>query len=304
MVEVRASRLGLRLLGSPFLKVRSVRGMENKKMKEVSAIKNPLTIIAIFAGIAEISGTAVLPLIDSSLQSTFIWFVMLFPVGLVAVFFATLNLNHAVLYAPSDYRNDDAFLAARSKELAVARTTKLRDELEDVSEDQNPSLTEPTTGGSSAAPMPLSKESLKRTQRGTYFLAEELVLNTLARELKGNFSREAMVAAGRTFHLFDASVSDGGSLTGIEVKYQRDHRVNAQQIASFAKKVNDFYKQMSLVEQKGFLVVLAVATDAPASTHDEIHRRIGRLVQEYEVPIEVRVFDLKELERELDTGST
>lgn len=273
-------------------------------MKEASAIRNPLTIIAIFAGIAEISGTAVLPLIDSSLQAIFIWFVMLFPVGLVAAFFATLNLNHAVLYAPSDFRNDDAFLAARSKQVAVARTTKLRDELEDVSGDQTVIASENPAALSGAVTLPFSKESLKRTVRGTYFLAEELVLNKLARELEGNFSREAMVAAGKAFHLFDASVSDGSRLTGIEVKYQRDQRVNASQITNFVKKINDFYTQMSPTEQNGFLVLLAIATDAPPSTHDEMHLHIGRLVQNYPVPIEVRVFDLKELEREFEEGKS
>lgn len=274
-------------------------------MKETSVIRNPLTIIAIFAGIAEISGTTVLPLIDASLQSTFIWFVMLFPVGLVAAFFATLNWNHSVLYAPSDFRNDDAFLAARSKEFAVARTSKLRDELEDVAQEQAPDIADNSLEANvTTTTLPFSRESLKRTLRGTYFLAEELVINKLARELKGSFSKEAMVVGGNTFHLFDASVSDGGRLTGIEVKYQRDQRVNAQQITNFARRINDFYKQMSVTEKKGFLVLLAVATDAPASTHDEIHRKIGALVQEYDVPFEVRIFDLKALERELDTRSS
>ncbi|WP_101908636.1 MarR family transcriptional regulator [Marasmitruncus massiliensis] len=76
-------------------------------MKKIS---NPLTIIGIFAGIAEVAGTAVLPLVSSELQRIFIWYVMGFPVLLVVIFFLTLNRNHKVLYAPSDFSNEDNFM--------------------------------------------------------------------------------------------------------------------------------------------------------------------------------------------------
>lgn len=50
-------------------------------------IKNPLTIIGLFAGIAEVAGTAVLPLVSLELQKFFVWYVMGFPVLLVVLFF-------------------------------------------------------------------------------------------------------------------------------------------------------------------------------------------------------------------------
>lgn len=80
--------------------------MENK----FASVKNPLTVIAIFAGIAEVSGSAVLPLIAQSNQTLYIWFLMLFPFALIAVFFLTLNFNHRVLYAPSDFKDEDNFV--------------------------------------------------------------------------------------------------------------------------------------------------------------------------------------------------
>lgn len=81
-------------------------------LENIRKVSNPLTIIALFAGLAEVGGTAVLPFIIDKNQSVFLWFVMLFPVLLVALFFLTLNFNHKVLYAPSDYRTDEGFLAA------------------------------------------------------------------------------------------------------------------------------------------------------------------------------------------------
>ena len=42
-------------------------------MKKIS---NPLTIIGLFAGIAEVAGTVVLPFVSLELQKFFIWYVM------------------------------------------------------------------------------------------------------------------------------------------------------------------------------------------------------------------------------------
>lgn len=75
----------------------------------IKKVNNPLTIIAIFAGLAEVAGTIALGIVDKSLQSTFVWFVMGFPVVLVLFFFLTLNFNPSVLYAPSDFENEEFF---------------------------------------------------------------------------------------------------------------------------------------------------------------------------------------------------
>ncbi|MDM6965999.1 hypothetical protein QUG47_25525, partial [Klebsiella michiganensis] len=66
-------------------------GLE-KMMNAVSHIKNPLTIIGIFAGIVEISANLVLPFLEPEQQGVYLWFLMLFPAGLVFFFFITLIL--------------------------------------------------------------------------------------------------------------------------------------------------------------------------------------------------------------------
>ncbi|WP_340278880.1 hypothetical protein [Pantoea agglomerans] len=81
-------------------------------MPSISHIKNPLTIIGIFAGIVEVSANLVLPFLNEPQQGLYIWLLMLFPSGLVVVFFITLNCNHVALYAPSDYSDDNGFMRA------------------------------------------------------------------------------------------------------------------------------------------------------------------------------------------------
>lgn len=79
-------------------------------IEKIKAVNNPLTIIAIFAALAEVAGTVALATVDKSLQQTFVWFVMAFPTLIVILFFATLNFNPKVLYAPSDFRDEENFL--------------------------------------------------------------------------------------------------------------------------------------------------------------------------------------------------
>jgi hypothetical protein len=78
-------------------------------LEKIGHIKNPLTVIAMFAGIAEVSGAVALPFLKPEVQGTYVWFLMLFPFFLVGVFFIVLWRRHHVLYAPSDFQNEQLF---------------------------------------------------------------------------------------------------------------------------------------------------------------------------------------------------
>ncbi len=78
--------------------------------EKIKRINNPLTIIAIFAALAEVNATIAIGLIDPSLHYIFIWFVIGFPSILVILFFITLNFNTKVMYSPSDYKDDKNFM--------------------------------------------------------------------------------------------------------------------------------------------------------------------------------------------------
>lgn len=92
--------------------------------EKVKSISNPLTIIAIFAALAEINATVSIGLVDKELQQTFIWFVILFPVLLIVLFFLTLNFNTKVIYAPSDYKTDESFQKMFLRELEPDKEIK------------------------------------------------------------------------------------------------------------------------------------------------------------------------------------
>ena len=95
--------------------------------KRKKTIKNPLTIIGIFCGLAELAGATILPMLELSLQKIFVWYVIGLPVLLVLLFFATLNFNRQALYAPSDFTNQGDFLKLFFKNVDKAIEEKSKD---------------------------------------------------------------------------------------------------------------------------------------------------------------------------------
>jgi hypothetical protein len=106
-------------------------------IEKVGTIKNPLTIIAMFAGIAEISGTVVLPFISDGNQAIYIWFLMLFPLLLITLFFLTLNFNHKVLYAPSDYKDEANFVTFVGNKEIPKDLDKINDRIKSLKNEKN-----------------------------------------------------------------------------------------------------------------------------------------------------------------------
>jgi ribosomal protein S25 len=73
-------------------------------------VSNPLTIIAIFSGLAETLATVALIQLPTNMQEIFIYFVMAFPASIVLLFFFILYTKNTVLYAPSDYDDQNHYL--------------------------------------------------------------------------------------------------------------------------------------------------------------------------------------------------
>lgn len=104
---------------------------------KISHVKNPLTIIAVFACLAEVFGTVVLPFMDPDIQYIFVWFLMFFPIYLVTLFFILLWKKHSNLYAPSDFRNDNSFLLLLLEGTPEDRQRKLEREFREELDQQN-----------------------------------------------------------------------------------------------------------------------------------------------------------------------
>jgi hypothetical protein len=104
----------------------------NKMTENIKKINNPLTIIAIFAALAEVNATISLGLIPENLQAIFIWFVLAFPTLLVICFFITLNFNTRVMYAPSDYKDEKNFIDTLSGRFKAMQINVTKDNIVEI----------------------------------------------------------------------------------------------------------------------------------------------------------------------------
>lgn len=94
-------------------------------VENIRKVGNPLTIIAIFAALAEVAGTIVLGVVPPAIQSIFVWFVMGFPVLLIVLFFGTLIWKADVLYAPSDFADEKNYMELKNRAGGIVAHVRL-----------------------------------------------------------------------------------------------------------------------------------------------------------------------------------
>lgn len=276
-------------------------------IEKIGPIKNPLTIIAVFAAISEISGTIVLPLIAPEHQSKFIWFVMLFPAMLVCLFFATLNWNHKVLYAPSDFDDENNFFRGFQEGKPSDRAQKLKDEIEEMEATEDSPTQESDEAQAPPPQQPPKAPStspdadniyhMVATGPGRYFLAEELVLSKLSKEFGQPVKRNINIAGSRDF-LFDGLIVDNKQANLIEVKYMKDARNIAPRLKLTIDRMIRAYIDFPKNAQDNTKLIIAIATDSEEYEFPKAKDRALQMLSSIPFPIELRIFNLPALEKE------
>lgn len=258
-----------------------------------SIIKNPLTIIGVFASLVEVMGLGVLPLIDKDIQQIYVWFLMLFPTALVAAFFIVLYTKHVVLYAPSDYQSDNTFadihkrfsgattdqiLAKQVEESIEAGLSPESPEVDKRTELENQSKATETSNppehdavgaapGSigmwpSGDPFDLEDETPKSTADQIPSsliptLAEKWALDSLGERMQLALVRDASFRIKGKDLLFDAASVSQDRVTVVEVKIVRNE-IDYDSIARIFEKTRCLYESLSDDQQKNFTFVIGV----------------------------------------------
>jgi nitrogen regulatory protein PII-like uncharacterized protein len=278
--------------------------MRNK----ISTVKNPLTVIAIFAGTAEISGTAILPLLEVESQQIYIWFLMLFPLLLIVFFFLTLNWNHKVLYAPSDFSNEDNFVNILKKPTIQETLTNIENDLKDSEEEINDKESTKTndklekniksTTTTEAAREKNAKlvRNINRQRMQEIQMAELWVLNKLEKELDVPIQREMMLKVGSSKIIFDGVAQVGTRLTGIEIKYMRNRNsINSSMWENLFHRFESLYHSLNDTQKRSFSVIFAIVTDEDLM---EIKEHIKKKMERLSFPVDIRVYDFDNLRNE------
>lgn len=269
--------------------------------EKIGPVKNPLTVIAIFAGVAEAASTAVLPFVDAGVQSLYVWFVMLFPALLVVAFFATLNFNPKVLYAPSDYEDEKNFIDMLSSASASERTQKLKDEIGEERHSEINSSTDDVTSpkGSEDEGQSKIRHRIADNPRALNLLAQDLSLAKIEKDTGAKVRRETQISVGGSRFLFDGVVSKGEKSQAVEVKYFSG-QVSWDRIEETLDRINDVYKNMSKNAQESFsLRIFVVVEENVEAAQSEMSKMYRRKAVKYPFSFGVEVYGLRDLEDEL-----
>jgi len=243
-------------------------------VEKIGHIKNPLSVIAIFAGLAEISGTIVLPILTPTTQASYVWFLMLFPVLLVALFFLILWKKAHVFYAPSDFKTDEAFQNLFQQ---VGRIAPVADQVteegpapvtEEAPAPLNAQLTDtPSEVESRAIPHTKSPDRSEVTPNQLYqpdfrsraLYAEELAIQKFERDLSISFNRNMALRNQKKIR-FDA-ISAQEPLVAIEVGFTRASSSINTKFDEFVKTVQQFRNSSDADTIKNMRFIYAAVTD-------------------------------------------
>jgi hypothetical protein len=271
--------------------------------KQISTIKNPLTVIAIFAGIAEVSGSAVLPFVSEANQQTYIWFLILFPFVLVSLFFITLNWNYKVLYAPSDFENEDNFLNLLHKKApAVVEQPE-----EDLDEDIISGVLDfdANVVFKSHDVLDFDKTDRKRrakiegmlfkSRRDEARMAEDLVFSKLSEDLGKNVQREMSLMLDNMEFSLDGAIATESSLNAFDVKYHRRMSrgfFNSRRFEEQISRYRHIYERLSDSKKSGFKVTFVLVSD---EVNNEALQRLESLLSSMPFKTEIISYEFDRL---------
>lgn len=265
-------------------------------VEKIGHIRNPLTVIAIFAAIAEISGTTVLPFIESENQSIYIWFLMLFPIFLVGVFFITLNFNHKVLYAPSDYKNEDNFLKSFGKATFREKERKLKQEVEEAEEEVVESRID-SEENEENNDQPNRDGHSKIIENVT--LAEKLAIQKLSKEFGVEFKTDVRFETPTNRKiLFDGLAIFKDEIHAVEVKLLRNGHINRSAIERVLLESELMNSHLNGIDTKKFKLHFVAVIDNPEVDLNRIRRRLMRYIDRYDANVMLHITTLNDLKNE------
>ncbi|MEO9944781.1 hypothetical protein [Paraglaciecola sp.] len=259
-------------------------------IEKIGHIKNPLTVISMFAAIAEISGTAVLPFISSENQSAYIWFLMLFPTLIVILFFWILNSNHKVLYAPSDYRNEENFVNNTRSASSEQQRKKIAEEVKEIEED---------SGGKAnlnefASPTFTSMSSKLVTDT---VMAEQFAINTLSSSLSLDFKANVNIRNPQNSDWvnFDAVATFDTQIHAAEIKLFKSKHVDTKR---FQKTLDNAQQMQEVYDKAGapkFMLHIVAVIDNNSFDISEVRSRISDYLSKFKVNSKLHIYKMSDI---------
>lgn len=280
-------------------------------VEKIGHIKNPLTVIAIFAAIAEISGTTVLPFIEADNQNIYIWFLMFFPIFLVGIFFLTLNFNHRVLYAPSDYKDEKNFVNPYGKASPEEQGNKLREEVEEIEAEDTAEKSSATENADNSKKevesdhdkfMSAAKINSIRNRQlmADITLAEKLAVNKLTKELGLNFKTDVRLEFpdSNVRAVYDALAVDDDEVHAVEVKLFKARHVDPSRLARVLEQSELAAQSFRGIDPRNFTLHIFAVMDTPEVEMAMLKHSLESFAKRYKVKVKIHITTLNDLQNE------
>ncbi len=245
-------------------------------------LRNPLGIIALFATICYMIAGLVFSIGLDKLNGPgerlpFIWFIIIFPVVLFAVFVVLVWFHHEKLYSPSDFKDEANFVKLTQQE----RERKYREEAVEMSMSETATAQINNDGINEV----LKKE---RENLPTYIYSAQnsahLAIQKLSQMYGISFTEE--VRYGK--YVFDAIGSDNGETYIVECKYFRNI-IHVSRLHAIYKQVMDYRQALANKNPHIILVyILEQYTSAKSDKILEFYKSLG-------LDIDIKVFDYADL---------
>lgn len=268
--------------------------MENYSFKNTKNLaKNPLGIIALFISLIYgfaclVLSTSIKNLDSESERLPLIWFIILFPLIILAAFLYLVINHHKKLYAPSDFRDESNFIETTNDNRQKERIQEEVDTIIEDEKDKKVDGSEDKNGNNSEVKI---KENLKEQ----YLLAEDLALR--AYELEKNISinrHSSYVSRDQKIFEFDGiGTSKSQNVYMIEVKYLTLKYLSTSvknRIESFLKEINDNYENLRISNLIPVVIVVCKQSEI-----DEIEKSLQNISNSFKHRAEIKVYEMKKL---------
>lgn len=262
-----------------------------------NTIKNPLTIIGIFAAISEISGTTVLAFLTEDIQKIFVWYVIFFPVLLVVLFFTVILTKHQALYAPSDFKTDEAFsglIKNVQSQSSLESKNKKRSEIEEIHEDS-------LISAKTVAEEKVVYNTLNSTKID-YFIAEELAIKKLSEEYGERFLQEKTFELGGKKYSVDGLINTPPKLSVFEIKYFPQIDTPSNGIARTYNYFKEIYERIDRSKYNTVVFNIIVVTPVSQPERDELQKKLEYFKQKGDLRININIYDFNTLKQEYGIG--
>ena len=192
-------------------------------IKNLQPVKNPLTIIGMFASIIEVSGNYILPKLSGECQLYYIWFLIIFPLLLTICFFIFLWFKPERLYAPSDFKDENNFFKCISR---ATRQDIINQKMQDFELEKaveigsqlsgNQSEAEPSNFSSTS---PINRNFNPRNRLQKYYVIEKAVFDYVANKYHTRITKGIGVQGQLEKIFFDGFFYINERRYFLEIKY-------------------------------------------------------------------------------------